>query len=277
MTRKSRIVLYSIFSLINVTILIILLLRDNAKMLPFFLTLHSFWSNCFYFIVCLILEIRAEWKNVYSEKFLPFMQNTYFKFSFTLSCFITINYYIYVLLGSNFIKVPNNFVGLFFSVFLHGGEFIFVLIEFYMSSHCFIPSYGKDILILKIYFTFYFLLSIIAMNSQIFAYEFMKVTTTTQNMVIYLISIILLFNYYMFYQWLTHRKNKNSFTGTISIRRIDYNENTSNSSKINGNDKEMHFIDGEIVDPNKRPSINEKNTKNDFENDKIKRNILTNY
>ena len=103
MTRKTRIIIYSIFTFINMSIVIALFLRDNAYKLPFFLTLHSFWSNCFYFLACLILEIRAEWKSIYSERFLPFMQNTYFKFSFTFTCFITTNFYLYALLQFNMI------------------------------------------------------------------------------------------------------------------------------------------------------------------------------
>lgn len=277
MTRKSRILLYSLFCFINFLILLFLILRENAYKLPFFLTLHSFWSNCFYFTTCLILEIRAEWKNIYSENFLPFMQNTYFKYSFTYTCFITVNFYLCVLLGSNFMKLPDSPVGLFFTVFLHGGEFVFVLIEFYITQHFFVPSYAKDIAVIKVYFTSYFFFSLLAMNSQIFAYEFMKITSTTQNIVIYVISFILLGNYYMFYQWLTHRKNMNVLNETISIRRINYVEDPNNNSVINAIDKEMNFIGDEINEKNKRSIATQKTNKDDFDNDKIKRNILNDY
>lgn len=277
MIRKSRIILYSIFSLVNFTIFLILLIRDNAHKLPFYLTLHSFWSNCFYFFICLILEIRAEWKNIYSEKILPFMQNHYFKYSFTFTSFVTINYYLFAMLGSNFLKLPGDIVGYFFSTFLHGGEFIFVLTEFFISQHSFIPSYGKDILIIKCYFVLYFIISLIAMNSNIFAYEFMKITSTSQNFVVLLVSIIFLINFYMIYQWLAYKKNKNLFNDTISIRRINSNQETNNSSINNSNDKEMHFVTQEIEDKKEKYSSNQKNQKDEFNNEKIKRNILTNY
>ena len=260
MMRRSKIMMYSIFSFINLTIFIILLMRDNAYKLIFYLTLHSFWSNCFYFLTCLILEIRAEWKNTSSETFLPFMQNTYFKYSFTYTCFITSNFYLFVLLGSNFMKFSDNAAGIFFSIFLHGGEFIFVLIEFYVSQHSFIPSYGKDFAVIKLYFSFYLIISIIALNSNIYPYEFMKVTSNPQNFVIYFVSFILLVNFYMIYQWLAYRKNQNMLSETISIIRTCFSEDTNSSSINKINDKEMNFL-SDIINEKNLKSNDSINTK----------------
>jgi hypothetical protein len=151
------------------------------------------------------------------------------------------------MIGFNFFKLPLNIESYFFVIFLHGAEFIFVLIEFYVIQHCFISSYGKDIAVLKIYFSFFIMLSHLGMNSQIFEYEFMKITSTSKNLVIYIVSLIILLNFYVFYQWLTHRKNRYIFKNeTISIRRINFNEETNNSSIDPTNDKEMNFVNYEI-------------------------------
>jgi len=104
------------------------------------------------------------------------------------------------MIGFNFLKLLEKILSYFWVIFLHGGEFIFVLIEYYLTEHCFIPSYEKNIPLLKIYFSFYFMLSHLEMNSQIFAYEFMKTTSNSQNVVIYIVSLIILHNFYLFYR-----------------------------------------------------------------------------
>jgi len=182
-----------------------------------------------------------------------------------------------VLLGSNFMKLPDNFAGFFFTIFLHGGEFIFVLIEFHVSQHSFIPSYGKDIGLIKIYLILYCLISIIAMNSEIIVYEFLKTTSIYQNIVIYIVSFIFLVNFYLLYQWLTHRKNINVLNDTISIRRINFNEDNNISSINHINDREMNFVSGDKNEKNRKASVTDKNKKDGFDNDKLKTNILTNY
>jgi len=285
MTRIGRIIIYSIFSIINISIMIILFCRDNSYKLPFFLTLHSFWFNCFYFFSCLVIEIRTEIKKSYSEKFLPFLKNTLFKYTFTFTCFITINFYIFLLLGQNFMKLPDSYIGKMFSIFLHGGEFLFIITEFFISEHSFIPDYTKDILIIKTYFIFYFVLSLIAMNYNIIVYEFMNIISTSQLIVLYFISSIILLNFYLLYQYAAHKKNSNSILSErISIRRLNYGDNsidnTNNINNLNINnttDKEMNFIGDYVKDQNIKKSINEKKNKDDVNNEKIKRNILTNY
>lgn len=278
MNRKTKIFVYSIFTLLNLIVFIAPFLRKDSYKLPFYITFHSFWANCFYFIICLILEIRTEWKKIYSEKFLPFMQNIYFKYAFTLTSFITVNFYIFAILGENFIKLQTEVVGVILSIFLHGGEYIFLLAEFYFSPHSFIPSYFQDVVFLLLYFSIYFFLCVLAINSNIYAYEFMKITNTQQNIIIYVFSNVLLINFYMIYQYFAFRKNQ-SITNreSISIQRINFGDNVSNFNS--SNDKELTFISDSnmtITKGNTSASTAEKN-KDVFSNEKIKRNALTNY
>lgn len=208
MQKSTKLCIYSIINLINITIFTALLCKKTNFKLPFDISFHCFVVNCFYFLSVMILEIREDYWHISSEKFLPFLRNELFKFSFAFNCFSVFIYYAFVLLGPIFKTFPKTKIEIFFAIFLNGGQLIFILTEFFISDHVHNPRYVIDSFILLAYFKIYLILCVFGGKKyDIYAFEFMKIADVYQDFVCFLVCKIILINYYGVYQSMLIKKN----------------------------------------------------------------------
>jgi hypothetical protein len=207
MKRTWRILIYSIMNLINFPILILLLIKEERIRLPFDLSFHCMIANFFYFFSLLSMEIREEIWEIYYDKCLPFLRNEIFKFLFVFNFFSFFIYYGFILLGPNFKTFPHEKMEIFFTIFLNGGQLIFILTEFLIADHEHIPRYFIDSVILLSYFKLYLLFCLFgAKKYNIYPFEFIKNATGPQYFVAFLVCKIILVNYYYVYQGLLIKK-----------------------------------------------------------------------
>lgn len=202
-----RIIFYSLVNIFNAAVFTILWTRNGAWRLFFFMTLLSFWSKLFYFASTFFLELRAHFTHNHSTVMLPFMRNHFFKYSAVISTLVVTGFYTLLILGPLFLSLDNDALDWVFTVFLHGGEYCFVIADFFLMPHSYIPTFKKDILIIgAIYITYGIIVCISVYGFGNYPYKFLENVNWAQMAVASTIIFMMLCNFYMFYQLMLRTK-----------------------------------------------------------------------
>ncbi len=224
----TRLVIYGIINFMNIIVCIILFSRHGQYKLFFYMTLLSFWSNCFYFLTCFIIDIRAYYFHKKSVSMLPFLRNHFFKYSAAVSAVVFAGYYCLAILGEKFLTLQTDFLGWLLAVYLHGGVFSFVIFDFLTANHAYIPTFWKDFTILSIIFGIYTIIACIALYLlNIQPYKFMEYATIPQLIVAFILIFMFLINFYQIYQWLLRKKMRIEIEEQVIMVEVEYEESST--------------------------------------------------
>ncbi len=133
-------------------------------------------------------------------------------------------------MGPTYQALSSTATNLFLSVYLHGIELFFVLVEFFLFKHKFIPSYCKDVSIITAFYAVYVGLIFMAKYSLGFdAYGFEDGAEIRPLIIAMIIIYIIILNYYALYQSIVQKKYENR-TEIANFRDRTLSRNASNAN-----------------------------------------------
>lgn len=237
MLKTTRILIYLLINILNFgSFFALVFYQEINKRLIFDLSFHCLFFNLIYFLTILIIEVKQEFWHSYSYNLLPFFRNQLFKWISVLNFYSFLAFYILVLLGPNFKKFPEDFLQIFFTIFLNGGQLIIIITEFYLANHSFLPKYFADLFFIISYFQVYLMICYAGIEHKIYAFDFMKISNISQNFVGYFLSILLILNFYLGYQ--TFLTRKNAYNLNLIKERKRRSLEKKNEIEMNGNDQD---------------------------------------
>ena len=203
-----KIILYCIISIMNIGSLIKVFFIFNWKMF-FYLTI----INTFIITIYLISSVYIDIMTHFVEKTVPtlsFWRDYYFKFAFIISQVVFLGYWSLCLLGKNFMPLGGTTELIIFMIYIHGVVCEIMVLDVFISNHNYIENTIIDVIIISIVMATYILMQLISKYFLDFnVYPYLKLFSSIQLIIFYLLSYMISLNLYQLYISLIKCKNGN--------------------------------------------------------------------